>query len=403
MIKKSELKAIRSFFSDTYGHELRLTDDAIGMIAATPAFKALDDDDDGAEKQAAMFKTAEDAYKDIAVSDPGISGLVAKMDPAFNAELDACIEATIKGKSTSLDMYGQLKRIWTKEQFDGTPMPGWTEDDCKNTNFKPDIVEKKAVSGGKIRVVFTDDLVQAMPKGKAFQQDMDDATAELKTSGAVKRFAGKGKQFLRDTFNYAKLQRDTMRKMVRAAIGLHHQISAIEGMPKVRIQWIPGASDRCPVIPKNFGGKETFKVTRSGKPFWITALDGTAEVPNSGKEFSVSQILAFDVRKALAMPDGGTMADLVESAKPEPETPEQKGEKMSPEEQDTLIVSIYSKLSNTEERAGWTKRMAEKDNETARDAYCGLYLILKPFFRKNAKWYGERIGLDEAQIKEAVG
>lgn len=399
--QKETIKTIREAFEESRGHDLRITDQSIlDITSKVEGFFEMEDTD----AQMAYFDKAEEAFKGIAVSDPGITGLVAKMDDAFNAELDTCIEAFIKSKSSTVDIYGQLKRIWTKVQFDECPYPGSDKDDVAGTNYKPDIVEKKAVAGGTIRTVFTDDLVQATPKGKVYQSDIDDATNELKVSGSVTRFKNTGKQKLRDILNTAKQQRDAMRAMFRRAIQLHHKLSAIEGMPLVKLSWIPGTNDKCPVVPKNYGGKETFKVTRSPKPFWLEALDSDGNVvPNSGKEFSAAQIIAFDPTWALAQPDHGTMADLIDSGKPDEPDDSEKAKAMSDDDMDLAVVTVWNKLSNRETMAALRTRVLAPDNDDIREAYCAMYLMLKPVYDASKAWYNERLdGTEETGTRKVA-
>lgn len=400
MLKKNELKAIREGFEEKTGHGLKLTDDAVSALVERDRAK-FDEMDE--EDQINMFLKAEDAFKGIAIANPGITDLVSKFDAPFYAELEACVEAIVKGKQSAVDMFGQLKRVWSKAQYDACPYPGSDKDDVKGTNYTPDIVEKKAVAGGTIRTVFTDDLVNAMPKGKAAQQNIDDASAELKVSGSIARFKSKGKQALRDILNIAKQERDGYRKVIRAAIQLHHKLSAIDGMPLVKWSWLPGTNDKCPVVPKNYQGKDVIKVTRGPKPLWLEAVDAEGKVvPGSGKEFSVSQVIAFNPAKALAMPDHGTLGDLIDSAKGEPETADTIGEKMTAEAMDTTLVVIHAKLSKTEERASLRTRMLQPDNETLRDSVCALYLMLAPIYTANKTWYDERINGKAGETKVAA-
>jgi len=395
---KALLKTIRSTFESETGHDCKVTDQGIlDIVQNVTKAKFIEMD---LEDQIALFVKAEEAFKGIAISDPSINGLVARFDEPFYAETETCIEAFIKSKQSTLDILGQLKRVWSKDQFDNCPYPGSTADDVKGTNYSPDIVEKKAVAGGKIRTVFTDDLVYATPMGKRFQTDMDDATNELKVSGSVTRFKGKGKQELRDIFNTAKQHRDALRKMFRTSIQLHHKLSAIDGMPLVKWSWIKGSDPKCPVMPKDYRSAEFFKISRSTKPIWLVpVVDGEPDHAK-GKEYSASQIIAFDPAKALTMPEGGTVGNLIDSAKGEPDTPETMGEKMSVEEFDTGLVVFNARLSNTAERAALRKRAVEPNNEDLRESVCALYLNLKGFYDANAKWYDERInGKSEPQKK----
>ncbi len=395
-ISKKMLKAVREAYSEAKGIDLILTDDVISaLVEKTEGFDDMDGDG-----QIEIFAKAAENYKTISVSDPTINGLVKAMDEEFNEELDACVEAVVKGKQSAVDMFGQFKRIWTYDQFKACPYPGSTKEEVAGTNWSPDITEKKAVAGGMIRVVWSDDLVYAMPKGKEYQTDIDDASNELKVSGSVARFKNKGKQALRDTLNIATQRRNALRSIVRRSIQLHHKLDAISLLSKVGWQWIPGQHEKCPTVPVDYRGKEVIKVTRSPKPLWLTAKDDKgSEIPNSGKDFSVSQVIAFDVVKAVA--NGGTMGDLIDSAKSPPETPESLGERMTTETMDTEAVVIYAKLSNTDERAALRKRALEKGNEVTRAAYCGLYVMLKGFYDANKSWYDEYLDQQsKAETKE---
>jgi hypothetical protein len=398
MLKAKEIKVIREAFENEAGHSLRLTDDA--MSAIVEADRAKFDEMD-LEDQVALLLKAEDAFKGISIADASISAIVDKLDAAFFTEVTSCIDAGIKAKNSALDIYGQFKARFTADQMDAWPLPGTEAKDVLGTNFKPDIVEKKAVAGGTIRTVFTDDLVYATPMGKTYQTDIDDATNELKTSGSVARFKSKNKSQLRDIVNTATFGRNQMRKMFRTAIQLHHQLRAVEGMPRVKFSWLPGSSDKCPVLPKKYKGTETFKVSLSGKPIWLETLDPEGNVipgPANGKEFSVAQLIAFDVRKALLAADGGTVTDLIDSAKGEPETPEQLGEKMSEGDMDTTAVVFAAKLANTQARAALRTRALEPDNDVVRASYCALFVNLRGFYTANEKWYEAFLEKQEKEV-----
>lgn len=396
---KAFLKIIRETFESDQGHDLKLTDAGILGIVQNVGRKEFEEMDGDA--QIALLVKGEAMFKDIAVSDPSITGIVSKFDKAFDAELAVCIDAMLKNKSSAVDIYGQFKRLFTRDQLNEMPYPGSDKDDVKGTNYKPDIVEKKAVAGGTIRTVFTNDLVQATERGKQYQKDIDDCTAELKTSGAVPRFKSFGKQKLRDILNSATQERNGMRSMFRRSLQLHHKLEALTGMSLVEWAWIRGTDDKSPTIPKEYKGTDMIKITRSPKPLWLTpVVDGKPDHAN-GKEFSVSQVIAFNPTKALAAPDHGTLSDLIDSAKPEPETPESAGEKMSEETMDTTAVVFSAKLANTQARAALRQRLVQPDNDEVRASYCALYLSLQGIYNVNKKWYDEYLhGQETAQEKE---
>lgn len=386
---KGMLRIIREAFENETGHDCKLTDTAIlGIVLNTGGrdkFMEMDGD-----AQIALLSKGEEVFKGIAVSDPSISGIVSKFDREFDAELDVCLEAFVKSKGASIDIYGQFKRLFTKDALDEMPYPGSEAKDIpEGSNRKPDIAEKKAVAGGVVRTVFLNDLVYATPKGKAAQNDIDDCTKELRASDSVPRFKDMGKQEVRDLLASATQTRNNMRKMFRTAIQLHHKLSAIEGMPLVSINWIKGSDPKCPTVPTDYRAKTSFKVTRSPKPLWLVPIiDGTPD-HSKGKDYSVSQVIAFNPDKALAMKDGGTVGDLRDSAKGEPETAEMIGEKMPEETMDTTIVVIQAKLANAAARAALRKRALEPNNEEMRASYCALYLQLRGFYQANEKWYDE--------------
>lgn len=385
MLKKAELKAIRTVFEEERGHDLRLTDDAISAIVEKIGVEVFTEKD--VEEQLKLFDTAEAAFKNIAVANPAISGIVSKFDTAFNKELDVCLDATIKNKSSAVDIYGQFKRLFTRDQLNEMPYPGSDADDVKGTNYKPDIVETKTPAGEKVRTVFINDLVQAHPIGKQAQADIDDAINEGKVSGSVARFKDMGKQKLRDLIASQTQVRNGMRSLFRRSLQLHHKLEAVTGMPLVQWSWIPGSDDKCPLVPKDFKGKDFMKITRSPKPLWLVpVVDGTPDHAN-GQEFSVSQIIAFKPDKALK--EGGTLGDLKVSGKAAPVTPDQLGESMSVDTMDTTLVALNAKLSNTEQRAALRLRMAQPDNDEFKASVCALYLNLKGTYEANKKWYDE--------------
>lgn len=399
--EKAMVKAIREAFESDRGHDMRITDQAILAIVNSQA----DWDDMDGEEQMKLFDTAEDAFKGIAVSDPGISGIVAKFDKAFFTELDECIEAVIKAKQSGVDMYGQFKRLYSADQLDAMPYPGSDADDVKGTNYTPDIVVRKAVAGGEIRTVFVDDLVEATPQGKAWQKDIDEAGKELKVSGAIARFKNVGKQQLRGLINEATQQRNAFRKLVRTSLQLHHKLRAIEMMPLVRCSWIRGdvKNPKCPLVPKDYQSAETMCVSRSPRPLWITPIVDGIEDGANGQEFSVSQVIAFDPSWAMKQPEGGTLGNLKDSAKGEPETPETLGEKMTDDAMDTTAVVMVAKLRNTTQRAALRTRALQPDNETMRAAYCELAVLLDGFKKANAGWYEAYLDKQEkADTKETA-
>lgn len=394
-LKKEDLQAIRSAFEEDQGHDLRLTDDAISAIVnklggiGSDEWESMPDDE-----KMKLFVKAEDAVKGIQVSDPSINAIVAKMDDLFLKELDECVDATMKAKTTAVDIYAQFRRTMSKTMLDETPFPDFDEKDVVGTNFRPDIYEKKTPTG-KVRVVWSNDLVQAMPKGKQYQLDIDEGNKAIKDITSVPRFKEKSKKELKAIVSTATAQRNALRSMVKRALAIHHQFQAVEAMPLVSIEWIRGFDKaRCAAIPKEYGkGTEegSFLVTLSPKPLWICPIvDGKVQ-GSEGNDFSITQLLAFDVPKAIKL--GGTVSDLKESAKAEPSTPETAT--FTPEVMDTNVVTTWAMLSQKDNIAALRKRLVAPDNEDTREAYCALALIMyKSIYEPNRKWYEARLEAD---------
>jgi hypothetical protein len=399
MLKKPQLKSIREVYEEVQGHDLKLTDDAISAIVekiGVDEFGEMEQDE-----QIKLFVQAEAAFKSIAVANPAISGIVSKFDTAFERELAVCLDANVKNKTSAVDIYGQFKRLFTRDQLNEMPYPGTEASDVVGTNYKPDIIETKTPAGEKIRTVFVNDLVQAHPIGKQAQADIDDALNETKAAGSVVRFKGMGKQKLRDLIASATQTRNGMRSLFRRTLQLHHKLEAVTGMPLVQWSWIPGTDDKCPLVPTEFKGTKFQKITRSPKPLWLVpVVDGTPDHAN-GQEFSVSQIIAFKPDKALK--EGGTLGDLKVSGKPELVTPDQLGESMSIDTMDTTLVALNAKLSNTEQRAALRLRMAQPDQDEFKASVCALYLNLKGTYEANKKWYDEYLhGKEGAPSEKAA-
>lgn len=398
MLKKATLKVIREAFEEDQGHDLKLSDDAISAIVEKIGEKEFMEMD--LEPQVKLFLTAESAFKNIAIANPAISGIVSKFDRGFETELALCLDATIKNKSSAVDMHGQFKRLFTRDQLNEMPYPGSDADDVKGTNYKPDIVESKTPAGEKVRTVFINDLVQAHPVGKKAQADIDDAINEGKVPGSVTRFKDMGKQKLRDLIASQTQVRNGMRSLFRRSLQLHHKLEAITGMPLVQWSWIAGNDDKCPLVPTEYKGTKFQKITRSPKPLWLVpVVDGTPDHVN-GQEFSVSQIIAFKPDKALK--EGGTLGDLKVSGKPVPPSEAEIGESMSIDTMDTTLVALNAKLSNTEQRAALRLRMAQPDQDEFKASVCALYLNLKGTYDANKKWYDEYLNGKQEQVEKVA-
>lgn len=387
---KKLVRAIRVSFSETEQHDLRLSDENI--IAIVDRCENWDDMAD-AERHS-LFVKAEQAMEKIAVSDPSITALVDKIDEVFEAEIVSCVEGTMKSKTTAVDIYAQMKRVYSKEQLDETPIPGTDKDTAKG-NKKPDKVTKVTSSGTEITKTFWNDFPDSTPEGREYNRTYDDVRKEQKTPGSVPALKDKSKKELASILSLATGKRNALRSMFKRAGHLHHQFEAIASMQHVKIEWIPGLSTGT-VMPDKFGHAKGKPVTGSPKPIWIWPENE----PSNGRDFSVTQILAFDVDKANA--EGGTMAALIASTKGEPEPTELAS--MSPNEFEELIPDVVNFLNKKENFSTVLKRINSKDpaeSDDLLDTLCTLYLITKTIYDKNKARF-EKLQMKEDDEEKAA-
>lgn len=381
--------AVKDAFKDAKGRDLKLPDYAINGIASSDKWEDMDDE----EKIAALLKAEETALQ-VSVTDPGISVLVAKIDDAAEAQITECIEAVMNSKTTAVDIYATFKRIYTKEDMDGMPYPG-TDKDHVTDNQKPDIIKRPDNTGKMITTVWTNDFCQTMGRGKEFQSIIDDVKKEQKAPGSVPHLKGKGKQELAAMLSDATARRNALRSMVKRAISVHHQWEAINAMPLVTIQWIKGKSGGT-VIPDKHGSDKGRSVTGSPKPIWIFNSDD----PGNGRDFSVTQMLAFDPAKALNGENGGNMADLIATAATGADTPTGEAEK-GVDDFINDVVDYADMLNKRENMALLLTKVAplkDKEDTSADDllvSVCGLYLNLADIYKKNKNRYEALINKDD--------
>jgi len=154
-------------------------------------------------------------------------------------------------------------------------------------------------------------------------------------------------------------------------------MSAIEAMPLVSIRFIKGSGDKAIELYK-FGGKEKITVSACPKPIWITPEDE----PGEGRDFSITQVLAFNPKEALAA--GGTMANLVETAGRDGDDSGDET-KMTDDKAREVITELNAFFEGADGRqniAALQKAMNEKDSDDLVDSVCAVYLALKPLYTK---------------------
>jgi hypothetical protein len=308
---ENDVEFIRNFFEGEDGRNrtLKLSDTVLDMVVSNcknPAFEDMETED-----QLKLLERAEQEAANVGISDPAISELaqIFNEDDTANEELNECIEAVRKSKTTAVNMYAQFHRLYTLDQLNSFPRPGWTEEDVAGTNYKPDIVKTKdKVSGNPVTTVWMDDFIFSLGRGKELSTQIDEVRKELKTTGSVPRLSKLSKKALETMKSDLTSQFNALTSMVKRAIDLHHAFEAVSGMEKVVIEWCRGDEKDGIAIPSQFGtgklGKDAFFVTRAPRPLWIYPKGEASE----GKNLSVTQLINFNVAEAIK--NGGTFADL---------------------------------------------------------------------------------------------
>jgi hypothetical protein len=209
-------------------------------------------------------------------------------------------------------MYAQFHRLYTLDQLNSFPRPGWDEEDVKGTNYNPDIVKTKdKASGNPVTTVWMDDFIFSLGRGKELATQLDEVRKELKTTGSIPRLKGLSKKALETMKSDISSQFNALSSMVKRAIDLHHAFEAVQGMDKVVVEWCRGSEKDGIPIPSAYGtgklGKDAFYVSRAPRPLWIYPKGEASE----GKNLSVTQLINFNVPEAIA--NGGTMKDLFDT------------------------------------------------------------------------------------------
>ena len=388
---KVNLSVIRETFEGVKGRSLNMTDEVLVLVLerAGKVWQDFIDNEDEASAIAFLEKAETEAAKQsAAVADIGILALVAKIDDTFEAEITACLDATIKAKVTAVHFYAEMKRVFTKEELDTMPIPG-TEAGHVTGNAKPDKVKTVDNKGNPITTVWWNDFVSATARGKAFENQIADVAAELKTRHSVKHLANLKVSELEDLKADALSRRNALRNMYKRASGLHHQLEAIKAMPLVGIKWVKSRSDNAIRIPDGFGTgsfDKAVSATGNAKPLWIWPGDDV----EAGGVFSVTQVLNFDIPAAIEA--GGTMADLVASGKASggDNDSDDTTEVMTPDKRDTDFIELHAHLKMRDNMAAFRKTLNEPDQDELKDSVCSLFLLLKPIYLAHQAWYEKK-------------
>jgi len=391
------LQGIKEAFRSVNDRDIKLSDKALDMVIANA--KQWNDWDDDA-KMAFLLK-AETANEKIAISDPGISKLVAKIDPAFRAVVDSCLEAKVTDKASAVMVLAQFRRVYTLSEMNGMPMPGWDEKDVENTDYRADKRKIKTTTGDPLTDVWTNNFVSAMPEGKVFEDDLTVATKEKDNPGTT-RFKALNKDELKAVIASATQGRNNLRSLVKRAIKLHHRWEAARKLNQIGIRWIPGTKTKGVAMPDKFGSAEPVSyVTLSPKPIWIY----DASDPSKGRDFSVTQLLAMQPELARLGENGGNMADLIATAGKGADDAEEAdgnkaGEDMADDEAQATASMFVNFFAKTENRAAVMKKIADyKKNPDGVD-WLGIVMemdrLIHPIAEKNRNTY---LNIQQAKMR----
>lgn len=394
------LPLIKEAFKESRGRDVQLPDKVLVMVIDLA--KDWNDRDDDAKLE--LLELAETTAKDIMISDPGITTLIAKLDAEFIAEMDKCILAVVKGKTTAVDILAQMKRVYTKNEMDGMVMPGTEAEHVVGTNYRADKIKTKdKVSGDPITVVWTNDFADKFPQAANAVKDLADCEKEIKSPSSVARFKGKDKDDLAAIKASATQVRNAVRSIVKRSIKLHHRWSAIEMLPGCNIRWIPGTKDKGISMPTSYGegeiGKNAEVVTLSPKPIWIYSKAD----PSKGRDFSVTQVLSFQPDLAKLGENGGNLADLVATAGKGSDDGDDAdksgdGSKMEASVAQATLSQAYNFLNNGDNMRNVRMKMAahkkDADGKDWLDLIGRMYLLLKPVYD------GNKAAIDEVLLNE---
>lgn len=316
-----DAKEIKRLYKEATGNDLNVKNNhLLQVINQHPDFDGMD-----SKQQISFLTSINEQVKGIAIADPQISKLVGKIDKTAETVILETIDRIIRAKASTLDCLAVFRRIYTKDDLAGFAFPGLEKDKMEQgDNRKPDIVTTKLkTTGEEITTVWTDDFCSTWGPCKAWETDMDDLKKELRSSNSVPRFKHLGRQDLTNMLKIRTAERNAFRSMVKRALTFEHQITAIEGMPRVVFEFAQvGTKDTVSkhiALPVNYGlgdklkPSDCIKVSLSGSPVWLYPKGQAGAM----KPFSVTQINNMDIRAAIAA--GGEMGDLTDTIKKGPD------------------------------------------------------------------------------------
>lgn len=404
-----DAKTIKAEYKKVTGNALAIKDNIlVQLLEQNPAFDDMD-----SEEQIKFLTAKAEQVKGIAIADPAISALVAKIEGSAKQSILDTVDRIIRSKASALDCLAVFRSIYTKDEMAGFAFPGLEKDKMEpGDNRKPDIVTTIVRSTKEeITTVWTDDFCSAWGPCKAWETDMDDLKKELKSSGSVSRFSKLGKVDLTNMLKTVTAQRNALRSMVKRAITFEHQITAIEGLPKVTVSFARISDKdttskhvRMPIVygkGDNLTDKDCIRMSLSPSPIWLAPKG--EEMTNS-KPYSVTQINNMDIRAAIAA--GGEMGDLTDTIKkgPDGETEtETDGADADIAEAYAFTVKTANWFARRENIAAMRKILNDPKHEDHNDwlqLVGDIYTAIAPTFRRNRKAY-EALGNPDAVNQDA--
>lgn len=404
------LAAVKEAFNAVNDRDINLSDTVLaGVIERAKNWDDMDDD----QKMAFLLQAEETANKvKVAITDPGITTLVGKMDDSFHKVVATHIDVIRKNKMSAVIFFAEFRRLYTLAEMNTMPMPGYDEKHAEGTGYRADKRSVKTPQGEPVTTVWTNDFVSAMPEGKAADTDLDNCK---KWEGNIGPLKGKNSDEIAAIKSAATQDRNGLRSVVKRAIKLHHQMIAIGKLNAIGIRWISG--DKSGVsMPTKYGlkeiGRDAEMVTRAPKPLWIYNVAD----PSKGKDFSVTQVLSFQPELARKGENGGNMADLIGTAGKGTDDADKgdgnkAGEDMADDEAQAIASMFVNFLTKTENRTAVLKKIADRKKDASGNDWLELVMeldrMVHPIAEKNRNNYlalqnAKIINQDDSAEAEAV-
>lgn len=394
------IEAWKEAFRGTNERDIRLSDKTVGAVIerAGETWEGYSDD----EKLEFLLKAEETASK-IAVSDPGISNLVKRLenDAAAMQEVEEDIELAQRAKVTKVRLYAHFRRLYTLQELSSMPYPNTDKSTPWLGNYKPDTTVEPT-NAGEIKVTWSEDFVSTMVKGKYYDERLSDLKAEESATNASKFYKGWSKSERNSEKSRLTGGRNALRQLVRGAIETHHCFEGIRGMALVNIDWMETKDTKNYIaMPEKCGTKgPVIQVTTAAKCIYIESKgDG-----RSGDVYSVGQLTAFDVQTAIK--NGGTLAALKKTVEKAPKTKaggalDYKGDGSDMDiDQFYTVTNLFSNYVNKTANAATTRTMMKDAKSEHRKDMAENFLTISGWINPLLKQFKKEIEeLTQAKVE----